>query len=254
MVWAESSVASSENMQPLGIIGGIAPESTVEYYRLLVAGYRERTPDGSYPQLIVNSIDMQYMLEMVGGGKMGPLVEYLTGEVQRLARSGAELGLFASNTPHIVFAEVERVSPIPLVSIVEAACGEAKSSDLQKVGLFGTRFTMQGDFYRRVFVREGLTLVTPNPEEQDYIHGKYMGELVKAVFLPETRSRLLQIAERMRERDGIQGLILGGTELPLILRDVTVPGLPLLDTTRIHVRAALDQWLKIEGHSGDAEP
>lgn len=241
-------------MQPLGIIGGIAPESTVEYYRLLVAGYRKRIPDGSYPPIIVNSIDMQQMLGMVGEGRLGALVEYLTGEVQRLARSGAVLGLFASNTPHIVFSEVERTSPIPLVSIVEAACSEAKTSHLQRLGLFGTRFTMRGAFYYEVFAREELTLVAPNPEEQDYIHEKYMGELVKAVFLPETRSRLLHIAERMRERDGIQGLILGGTELPLILRDMTVPGLRILDTTRIHVRAALDRWLGKQGHGCDPEP
>ena len=131
--------------------------------------------------------------------------------------------------------------PIPLLSIVEATCAEARARGHKKLGLLGTRFTMQATFYPKVFSREGLALAVPTAEEQDYIHDKYIHELIPGQFLPQTRERLLAIAARMRDEDGIEGLILGGTELPLILRDNTSLGIPFLDTTEIHVRAILER-------------
>ncbi|HYJ85028.1 MAG TPA: amino acid racemase, partial [Pyrinomonadaceae bacterium] len=162
------------------------------------------------------------------------VIAYLVLEVERLAKAGADFGAFASNTPHIVFAEVQRQSRIPLISIVEATCERVQALGLKKVALFGTRFTMQGRFYPEVFSRAGLTLVVPEPEEQNYIHDKYMGELLNNIFLPDTRQALLAIVDELRTRNGIEGLILGGTELPLILRDDEHNGVRLLDTTRIH--------------------
>jgi aspartate racemase len=111
---------------------------------------------------------------------------------------------------------------------------------LKKLGLFGTRFTMQGRFYPDVFSRAGIDLVNPRPDEQDWIHDIYMGELVNGILLPATRERLLQIVGGMRDRDDIDGLILAGTELPLILRDAGDCGIPLLDTTQLHVKAAVN--------------
>ena len=230
-------------MKTLGVIGGIGPDSTVEYYRLLIAEYQERKRDGSYPPVIINSIDLQRMIEWITAGELAKIIEYLLAEIQRLARAGADVGLLASNTPHVVFDEVSGASPIPLLSIVEATCAEAKALGLQRLGLFGTRFTMRGHFYTEVFSREGLALVVPDEDEQAFIHHSYMNELLKGVFLPETRERLLAIAGRMTERDRIEGLILGGTELPLILRGEQAAGVPLLDTGRIHVKAAVERML-----------
>ena len=156
-------------------------------------------------------------------------------EIERLARAGADFGALASNTPHIVFDELRRRSPIPLISIVESTCNAAQVLGLKRVGLFGTRFTMLGRFYPDVFARSGLTVVVPEEDEQTYIHEKYMKELLNNIFLPETRQGLLAIVDRMKAADNIEGLILGGTELPLVLRDVEHEGIPFLDTTRIHV-------------------
>lgn len=230
-------------MKTVGIIGGIAPESTIEYYRFIIAAYRAARPDGSYPSIIINSIDMQRMLSLIGENKLSEVTDYLVGEVQRLERAGADFGLLASNTPHIVFEEIRRRSGIPLISIVEATCAEAKALRLKTVGLFGTRFTMQGRFYPEVFSREGISIVTPDEDEQAYIHDKYMSELVAGKFLPETRDELLRIVARMKERENIEGLILGGTELPLILRDTRDCPVPSLDTTKIHVKAVVAQLL-----------
>jgi aspartate racemase len=147
-------------MKTIGIVGGIGPESTIEYYRLIIASYVERIPDGSYPSIIINSIDLKKLLDMVAANERAKMTEFLVGEIQRLARAGAECGLVAANTPHIVFDEVRRQSSIPLISIVEATCEAAKALGLRKLGLFGTRFTMQGRFYPDVFSKEGITLQT----------------------------------------------------------------------------------------------
>jgi aspartate racemase len=230
-------------MQTVGMIGGISPESTVEYYRLIIAQYREQKQDGSYPSIILNSIDLKKLVDLISSNKLGGVVEYLTGELQKLANAGADFGLVAANTPHVVFDELQRQSPLRLISIVQATCDAAKSLGLTKLGLLGTRFTMQGRFYPDVFAREGIALAVPPPEDQVYIHDKYMGELVNGVFLPETRQQLLAIVDRLKEREGIQGLILGGTELPLILRDGRHGGIPFLDTTRIHVKRIVAELL-----------
>jgi aspartate racemase len=230
-------------MKTVGIIGGIGPESTIEYYRLIIASYRRQKRDGSYPSLLLNSIDMKKMLDLIGANELGVVTEYLLEEVRKLAQAGADFGALASNTPHLVFEALNRQSPIPLLSIVEAACYAAKILGLRRLGLFGTRFTMQGHFYADVFNREDMTLVTPSVDEQDYIHDKYMNELVNGVILPETRERLLAIVARLKDEEGISGLILGGTELPLILSGEREQGIPLLDTTRIQVERIVTQLL-----------
>lgn len=225
------------------MIGGIGPESTLEYYRFLIAEYRARVPDGSYPPILINSIDLTRLLTLIAASDLEAVVEYLATEVTKLARAGADFAVLASNTPHIVFDEIRRRSPIPMLSIVEATCEAARALALQRVGLFGTRFTMQGQFYRHVFSRHAIEVVVPEPDDQAYIHEKYMGELVKGLVLPETRDGLLAIARRLRERERVEAIILGGTELPLILRDAPNPGIPFLDTTTIHVKRIVAEML-----------
>ena len=228
-------------MKQLGIIGGLGPESTVDYYETLIALYRERQPDGSYPPILINSIDMRRAVTALEAGDLKALADYLLTELGKLHRAGADFAIVSANTPHIVFDELERQSPLPLISIVSATCEAAKARGLKRVGLFATRFTVQAGFYSDVFSRQGLTIVTPDPAEQEYIHERYMNELVPGIFLPETRAGLLAIVDRLAREAGIEGLILGGTELPLILRDEAYNGIPFLNTTRIHAQAAIDR-------------
>jgi aspartate racemase len=241
------SVLGERGMKSVGIIGGIGPGSTVEYYRLIIAAYREQKQDGSYPSILINSIDLKKMLGLIEVHQLAEVTEYLVSEVQKLSRAGAEFGLLASNTPHIVFNEIRRQSPIPLISIVEVTCAAAKALGLKRLGLFGTRFTMQAGFYAEVFSNENIEIVVPDEPDRSDIHEKYMGELVNGIFLPETRERLLTIVSRMKERKGIEGLILGGTELPLLFQEersaVQDSGIPFLDTTRVHVKAIVAEML-----------
>ena len=237
-------------MKTLGIIGGIGPESTIEYYRRINALYRERICDGSAPSIIINSIDMKKLLDFVAANELDELTGYLTGEVEKLARGGATFGLLAANTPHLVFDAVARQSPIPLISIVEVTCAEAKAAGLQRLGLLGTRFTMQSSFFSDLLSGQEIATIVPNEEEQLYIHGKYVNELVKGIILPETREQLMAIIKQLKERARIDGVILGGTELSLILREDTVFGVQVLDTTEIHVKAVVAALLS--GTNSDA--
>jgi aspartate racemase len=231
-------------MKTVGIIGGIGPQSTVEYYRSILASYREQKRDGSFPSILINSIDLTRMLGLIDENRLAEVTEYLVHEVQKLARAGADFGLLAANTPHIVFDEIRRQSPIPLISIVKATRQEAQSLGLKKVCIFGTRFTMQQSFYPDVFSKAGIALVVPALDEQDYIHDKYVNELVNGIVLPKTRERRLMIVDRMMEQEGIDGLILGGTELPLILKEDKYSGIPFLNTTQIHVKHVVAELLK----------
>ena len=230
-------------MKTLGIVGGLGPESTLDYYQRIIALYRERQPDGSYPQFIIISVDLKKGLDFMDANNLTGMADYLLEGIGKLGRAGADFGLIAANTPHIVFEDVAPKSPIPLISIVEATCTAAKAQKLKRLALFGTRYTMEATFYPKVFSREGIELFVPDPQDQDYIHDKYLSELVPGKFWPETRAGLLAIVDRMKAESDVDGVILAGTELPLILHGETHNGIPLLDTTKIHVEAAVAEML-----------
>jgi aspartate racemase len=231
-------------MEPIGLIGGIGPESTIDYYRAMIGVYRQRQPDGSYPRIVITSVDVNGMLGALMQNQLERVTDLLVTEVERLEAAGAGCAAIAANSPHIVFDAVQARSRLPLVSIVEATAGEATRLGCKRLGLFGTRFTMHGHFYAQVFERCGLALVVPAEAEQTYIHDKYMTELVQGTLLPETRDGLLAIVAQMKSRDGIDAVILGGTELPLVLRDATASGIPLIDTTVVHAKAIVAQALR----------
>jgi len=230
-------------MKTLGIIGGLGPESTVDYYQRIIALYRQRTGDGSYPEFIVVSVDLRKGLDFMDANELSGMADYLLEAIGRVARAGADFAIISANTPHIVFDDIAPSSPIPLISIVEATCAAAKARKLKRLALFGTRYTMQANFYPKVLAREGVDLLMPEREDQDYIHEKYFSELVPGKFLPETRAGLLAIVDRMKRKSGIDGVILAGTELPLLLSDPDHNGIPFLDTTKIHCEAAVTEML-----------
>ncbi len=183
------------------------------------------------------------MIEWMSANELDKVADCLVAAIDKLHRAGADFGALTANTAHIVFDEVQARSKLRLISIVEAACERAQALGLKTVGLFGTRYTMQAPFYPNVFSRTDVKLVMPNEEEQAFIHEKYLGELLKDKFLPETRTALLEIADAMKARHGIEGLILGGTELPLVLRHEQHNGIQMLDTTRIHVDRLIIEML-----------
>jgi aspartate racemase len=229
-------------MRTIGIIGGLGPESTIDYYRSIIARYRARKPDGGYPRILINSLDVEKGIAMLDAGRLDDLADYLVAGLEALVRGGAELACIAANTPHLVFDAVQSRSAIPLLSIVRATCERAKALGLKRVGLMGTGFTMRASFYPDEFRRAGVALVVPQEAEREFIHTKYIGELLNNKFLPETRAAILRIADRMKAEDAIEALVLAGTELPLLLRN-SGSAIEFLDTTVIHVEAIVDELL-----------
>jgi len=222
----------------VGIIGGLGPESTVEYYKRIVDGYRKIKNDGSYPKIIIESIDMTEMLGYVNNRDYDGLVCLLAGTLNNLKTAGADFAVISSNTPHIVFDKLEKISPIQLISIVEEAGRKAQKLKLKKVGLLGTSSTMKENFYGDVFKKWNIDVVVPDINDQEYIQQIIFSELEFGIVKAETKKGLIEIIKRMVTEDGIDGVILGCTELPLILQNKDMD-IPFIDTVDEHVKSII---------------
>lgn len=227
------------NMASVGIIGGLGPESTIDYYRRMIEAWQRDDPS-SAPSIVIDSLDVQLGLRLVEHDPPA-LVEYLLHSLRRLAGAGVDFAAMTANTPHIVFDELAARSPLPLVSIVEACACEARRRGLKRLALLGTRFTMEAPFYPQVFTRFGLELVAPSEAERSWIHERYVGELLQGDFRDDTRQRISSVVARLRDEEHVDAVVLGGTELPLLLTTPTVAGLPALDTTALHVEAIVSR-------------
>ncbi len=227
-------------MKKLGLIGGMGPESTIPYYHDIVHGVHARA--GRFPLMSIESVDVFHVLRLESEGRLDELADYLSAAIERIANAGAEVGALCANTPHIVFDELQARSPIPLISIVDACRDEARRRGFEKLGLLGTAPTMEGDFYHRAFAEAGMELVTPSVDDRRYVAGKISEELEFGILREDTRVGLASVVRRMRDAEGIQAVVLGCTELPLILND-GVTCVPCLDTIGIHVAALIEAIL-----------
>lgn len=220
-------------MKTIGLIGGIGPESTVDYYKAIIATFNTTYADLTYPEILVYSVNLNRLMGFVDTQNWIGLSDWLLSKINSLQRAGAEFAAIASNTPHIVFDQIKARSPIPLLSIVEATCVKARELNLKKVGLMGTKLTMEADFYITPFLSHGIAVFVPTEKEQQLIHHKLFSEIELGIFKDSTKKELLQIAKRMVDEEGIDALILGCTELPLILTEDKF-GIPFLNTAAIH--------------------
>ncbi len=228
-------------MKRIGIIGGLGPEATIDYYRSIIELYRKRQ-NGNHPEIIIYSLNMHEFCDKTKYKELDKTISWLADAIKSLHKAGADFGFIASNTPHIVFDEVKALSPIPLLSIVEETCRVVESRKLKKVGLLGTKTTMSSDFYQKVFSKKGISIIVPDEQDQDYINEKLFTEIMFNKINEETRQGLLTIVKRMVDETSIQGIILGCTELPLILTKDEF-GIPFLNTTKIHVESAVNYCL-----------
>lgn len=226
-------------MTRVGIVGGLGPESTIDYYRRILEAW-ERVEPSTAPSIVIDSLDVGLALRLVETDRPA-LVEYLLASLRRLAGAGADFAAMTANTPHLVFDELAARSPVPLVSIVEVCAREARRRGLGRLGLLGTRFTMEGPFYPEVCARHGIAVVVPGGGDRAWIHARYVGELLRGEFRDETRERFTSLVGRLRDEEGIDGVVLGGTELPLLLRGAAIAGVPALDTTALHVAAIVER-------------
>lgn len=228
-------------MKKLGLVGGMGPESTIPYYHDIVYGVQQKV--GFFPALTIESVDVFRVLDLCKEEKYEELSNYLMEAVSHLAASGADFAALSANTPHIVFDELQKRSPIPLVSILESTCEEVKRRRMTKVGLLGTIFTMEKDFFQIPFLRNQIEIITPHANEKELVNRKIAGELELGVVKDETRAEFINIINRMKREDQIQAVILGCTELPLLFQG-TEPPIECLDTMQIHIQTLVDRILE----------
>lgn len=227
-------------MKKLGLVGGMGPESTIPYYRGIVYGVWEKA--GCFPNLTVESVSVFDVLDFCAREDYDGLLEYLSAAVGRLAAAGADFAALSANTPHIVFDRLQACSPLPLVSIVDAACREARRQGLKRLGLLGTSFTMEADFFKAPFTAQGIEIVIPTQAERRWISEKITQELEAGVVKPETQDGFDAILTRLQHEAGMQAAVLGCTELPLLFQNHPAP-VPCLDTMDIHIQALVDEIL-----------
>ena len=226
-------------MKKVGIIGGIGPASTLDYYSGIINGCRLKYSDGNYPEVVINSVNMTEMLSYLSSEDWNALKGMLLKAIQSLSDAGAEFAVIASNTPHIIFDRVVMESPLPLVSIVDATCASVRQSGCKKVVIIGTRFTMSSGLYSNAFEQHGITAIVPSADAQAVIHGIIFPKLEDGIVVPEDKEKMLSIIIDLAKDHCADGVILGCTELPLMIKDADL-ALPVFNTTQIHIDAIVD--------------
>jgi aspartate racemase len=221
----------------IGILGGMSPESTVEYYQYITRTYTERYGDYGYPEILIYSVSFQPYVDWPAEGHWGRVAEGLSAAAQRLEAAGAECIVIATNTMHIVVDEVQAAVSVPVLSLLDAVGDAIRSRGLRVAGLLGTRFTMEKAFYADALAEKGIRVLVPGAEERRFVDGVIYQELVVGQVREASRRRFVEIIEGLAAR-GAQGVILGCTEIPLLVREQDID-VPLFDTTLIHAEAAL---------------
>jgi len=227
-------------MRRIGIIGGLGPEATIDYYKEIINSFKDKSDNFNYPEIIIFSVNMSEFLVFMDAKKYDDAITYLLNKINALKCAGAEFAAISANTPHLVFDRLKEISPIPLISIVEATCDEVVKRGLKHPGLFGTGFTMNASFYPDVFKKQGIEIIIPAKEDKELINNIVFKEIELGIFKNESRELLIGIIDKMVKEQQIDSIILGCTEFPLILTQNTYSGISVLDTTRIHVKAIIN--------------
>ncbi len=227
-------------MNRIGILGGMSYESTLKYYDLILQKYYDRFNDYNYPEIVIFSLNFQKVIDYELGDDKVKYIEYLMTGIKSLEKSGVSFIIMAANSPHAIYEELEKSSEVPILSIVKATISKARQENMKKLLLIGIKFTMQSTFYQEHSKKFGIEVITPKNEEQDEINSIIFDELVIGFFKQESKQRLLQIINEYK----VDGVILGCTELPLILNQKDTD-IKLLDTVELHTEETLNYYLSL---------
>ena len=225
-------------MKTLGLIGGTSWVSTVDYYKLINQQINQRLGGLNAARLILYSMNYEEFKPPLDPKDWGVISEGLIKIAKNLEYSGAECLLLCANTPHMAADTIEKNIDIPLIHIAEETAREIKKQNLKKVGLLGTKLTMEQSFFKERLLKYGIEPIIPGKEERDYIHATIFNELGKGILTPELKTKYLKIIDDLKE-DGAEGIILGCTEIPLLIQQSDCE-LPLFDTMLIHATAAVN--------------
>ena len=230
-------------MKTIGLIGGMSWESSLEYYRIINEEVKRKLGGLHSAKILMYSVDFEEIEKVQHQGKWDEATKIMIEAAQRLEKGGVDFVVICSNTMHKMSGEVQKNIGIPLLHIGDATAEKIKEASLKKVGLLGTRFTMEEDFYKgRLIGRYGLEVVIPDEKGRQIVHDIIYKELCLGVIKPSSKDQFCEIIQNLI-RDGAEGIILGCTEIPLLIRQEDVK-VPLFDTTRIHAESAVEYALK----------
>ena len=227
-------------MKKIGLIGGLGPEATVDYYKEIHNLFKKENVNLNYPEIIIYSVNMAHFLGLLEKGKLEEATSYIVEKINSLKAAGADFAAITANTPHVLYPEISGTVSLPMISIVEATRREAQKLGVKKPVLFGTGFTMNADFYQKEFSKFNMEIIVPDEEGRTMINTKLFTEIELGIFKEDTRQELLDLVKKMIHKNGIDGLILGCTELPLILKEDSYFDIPVINTTRVHVKEIVD--------------
>jgi aspartate racemase len=222
----------------IGILGGLTPESTVLYYQHIIHQYYTRYENYNYPEIIIYSVSLQRFNAWMNSEDWPSIETALVSALNHLYAAGADFAVIASNTMHMLFDRVQEQAPLPVISIIEATTAAIQRDEVDCVGLLGTRFTMERAFYRDTLQRYGIQSLIPPDHERPFLDTIIFDELSRGIITPSSRSTYLNSIDHLAQR-GAQGIILGCTEIPLLItpQDTSIP---LYDTAKLHAEHALN--------------
>ena len=239
----KSLLYGETRMKKLGILGGMGPESTILYYKEIVKKFSQKDPNGAFPSLSIETVNMYEMLGFCKSRKHRELTEYLLTGIYNLERSGADFIILASNTPHVVFEQLEERAHVPMLSIIDPTFQAIQREGYKKVAWLGTAFTMEQPFFRKKFIDNEIQVSVPNEEEIKEIDQIIARELEFGIVNPESKSRVDAAIQRLIYEEDIEAVIMGCTELPLMYADGKLP-VPVFDTMQYHINGIVDHMFE----------
>lgn len=229
-------------MKTIGLIGGLTYLSTLDYYRLLNEMVNEKLGDAEAGKIILYSVNFGEIKALTQSGQWGEIETIICEAAKKLQVAGADCILIGANTMHKIADQVQQVVSIPVIHVAEVVGHEIKKKNLSTVALLGTKYTMQLDFYKNKLAKLGIQTLIPNEKDIDVVNDAIYNEMSKGNFLPETKEKYMTIINKMIAQ-GAEGIILGCTEIPILIKQNDCP-VPVFDTTRIHSQAAVDYVLE----------
>jgi aspartate racemase len=233
-------------MKHIGIIGGLGPEATVDYYKEIIGEFKKLNTNGelNYPEIIIYSVNLSEFMGHLEKKDHYEAAGYIADKVNKLQDAGADFAAMSANTPHLLYDEIKSRTSLPIVSMIEAVCLEAQNRNLKSCGLIGTKFTMNATFYQQLFNKHNIKIVVPDTDDIELINRRLFTEIELGIFKESTKNEFLNIIEKMIKTHHIDSLILGCTEFPLMFSDESYLGIPFLNTTRIHVKKIVQKCLE----------
>ncbi len=229
-------------MKKIGIVGGLSAESTIEYYKILIREYNKQMGGASSPLLVIDSLNLEIVRNLMANNNWGEVYSTILSSVRNLEKAGAGIIIIATNTIHKIYDQLTNVIKTPIISIMDATAETIKKKKLKRVGLLGTIFTMRDDFYPLAFTKYDLEIIAPSERDQEYINKVIWEELTHHILKEESRKRYLEVINRL-QAEGAEGVILGCTEIPLLIKQEDC-NIPVFDTTTIHALAVLKKATK----------